>query len=92
MGLLGLEGTRRVGVDDPRLPPKLRVALCAGGTIPHALVFEVWTAHGHVAELHRCAGSDGVVGDLLSLLLRAPPRGRIISFGLCFIACHGCSN
>lgn len=61
MGLLGLEGTRRVRVDDPRLPPKLRVALCAGGTVPHALVFEVWTAHGHMAELHRCAGSDGVV-------------------------------
>lgn len=61
MGLLGLEGTRRVRVDDPRLPPKLRVALCAGGTVPHAVVFEVWTAHNHTAELHRTAGSDGVV-------------------------------
>ena len=48
-------------VDDPRLPPVLRVALCAGGTVPRAVVFEVWTAHNHTAELHRSAGSDGAV-------------------------------
>jgi hypothetical protein len=59
---LGPIGAKRVFAHDTRLPPALRVGLCAGGTVPRAIVFEVpCTPPFHDAVLHSCAGSDGVV-------------------------------